>query len=94
MLSHACKYSTAENRTASRAGMTMRAAQIEAPGSPLKFVQIPIPEPQAGDVLIKIMACGLCHSDLHIVDGDWTSEDTPKFPATKLPASSWTSLQE
>jgi propanol-preferring alcohol dehydrogenase len=51
---------------------TMKAAVLHALKEPLKIEQLPVPEPGHGDLLIKVTACGVCHSDLHAVDGDWT----------------------
>ena len=51
---------------------TMKAAVLHALKTPLVIEQVPIPEPGHGDLLIKVTACGVCHSDLHAVDGDWS----------------------
>ena len=51
---------------------TMKAAVLHALKTPLAIEQVPVPEPGHGDLLIKVTACGVCHSDLHAVDGDWT----------------------
>nr|WP_324827866.1 zinc-dependent alcohol dehydrogenase family protein [Qipengyuania sp. Z2] len=48
----------------------MRAMQLDAPGQPLKLVERPIPEPDANEVRVAIGACGVCRTDLHVVDGD------------------------
>ncbi|MDR2453516.1 MAG: zinc-binding dehydrogenase [Bifidobacteriaceae bacterium] len=48
---------------------TMRAAVLEAPGAPLRIEQLPTPRPGPGEALIKVRACGLCHSDLHVLGG-------------------------
>jgi S-(hydroxymethyl)glutathione dehydrogenase/alcohol dehydrogenase len=45
----------------------MRAAVLAAPGSRLEIEQIPIPEPQAGEVLVRVAGCGVCHTDLHVI---------------------------
>jgi alcohol dehydrogenase, propanol-preferring len=55
----------------------MRAAVCEAFGKPLTLKDVPRPEPAPGEVLVKIMGCGVCHSDLHLVDGDWAEWGTP-----------------
>ncbi|MEV8025098.1 alcohol dehydrogenase catalytic domain-containing protein [Microbacterium sp. NPDC080220] len=47
----------------------MRAAVLRAVGEPLSMEEVPTPEPGAGEVLVKIAAAGVCHSDLHLVDG-------------------------
>ncbi|WP_419181654.1 zinc-dependent alcohol dehydrogenase family protein [Novosphingobium mangrovi (ex Huang et al. 2023)] len=48
----------------------MRAMQLDAPGTPLHMVERPLPEPGPGEVRIAIAACGVCRTDLHVVDGD------------------------
>jgi propanol-preferring alcohol dehydrogenase len=49
----------------------MKAAVLQELKKPLAFEQIERPKPGEGEVLIQVEACGVCHSDLHIVDGDW-----------------------
>lgn len=56
---------------------SMRAVLFKRPGSPLKLSKVPIPQPGPGQVLLKVQACGVCHTDLHILDGDLAE---PKFP--------------
>lgn len=51
---------------------TMKAAVLHELKTPLKIERVAVPEPGHGDLLIKVTACGVCHSDLHAVDGDWT----------------------
>jgi alcohol dehydrogenase, propanol-preferring len=51
---------------------TMRAAIARALRKPLSIERVPVPAPGPGEVLIKVKACGVCHSDLHAVEGDWT----------------------
>lgn len=48
----------------------MKAAVLGDFGKPLVIEDIPVPEPQADEVLIEVLACGVCHSDLHIIEGD------------------------
>ncbi len=48
---------------------TMRAAVLVAAGKPLEVREIRTPRPRAGEVLVKVIACGLCHSDLHVMAG-------------------------
>jgi len=50
----------------------MKAAILREFKKPLTIEEVDRPEPGAGEVLIEIEACGVCHSDLHIADGDWT----------------------
>ena len=49
----------------------MKAAVIQEFKQPLVIQEVEIPAPDAGDVLIQVEACGVCHSDLSIADGDW-----------------------
>lgn len=51
---------------------TMRAAVLRRIGAPLKIERLPVPEPGPGELLVRVTACGVCHSDVHAVDGDWT----------------------
>jgi propanol-preferring alcohol dehydrogenase len=55
----------------------MRAMVLERQGEPLRAVELPEPEPGPGQVLLEVRACGVCRTDLHIVDGDLTE---PKLP--------------
>ena len=55
----------------------MRAMILEAAQQPLRLVDIPKPTPGPGQLLIKVNACGVCRTDLHIVDGDLKK---PKLP--------------
>ena len=48
----------------------MKAAIFERVGSPLAIEDIPQPAPRQGEVLIKVAACGVCHSDLHVIKGE------------------------
>jgi propanol-preferring alcohol dehydrogenase len=48
----------------------MLAMTLAAPGQLLAMTDLPVPEPGEHDILIKVLACGVCRTDLHIVDGD------------------------
>ena len=52
------------------AGMRMQAAVLWEPGRPVEILDVDLAPPRAGEVLVRIAACGVCHSDLHVVDGD------------------------
>jgi propanol-preferring alcohol dehydrogenase len=56
---------------------TMRAMLLDAPHTPLHLVEIPVPTPGPGQVLLQVHACGVCHTDLHILDGELAE---PKLP--------------
>ena len=55
---------------------TMRAWAVTTPGpidgqrAPLKLVEKPVPTPQRGEVLVRVLTCGVCHTDLHVTEGD------------------------
>ena len=49
----------------------MRAAVVPQLGAPLEIRDVPVPEPGPGQVLVKIEASGLCHTDIHAARGDW-----------------------
>ena len=49
----------------------MKAAVLRELRTALKIEDLPVPEPGPGEILVKVAACGVCHSDLHAVDGDW-----------------------
>jgi propanol-preferring alcohol dehydrogenase len=55
----------------------MRAMVLDAPHERLRPVELPEPAPAAGQVLVRVLACGVCRTDLHIVDGELPS---PKLP--------------
>jgi propanol-preferring alcohol dehydrogenase len=57
---------------------TMKAAVVQGYGQPLKIREVPVREPGRYEVLVKVIACGVCHTDLHAVDGDWPAK--PKMP--------------
>jgi len=46
----------------------MKAAVFYGSGQQLKFEDVPVPEPKPGEILIKVAACGVCHTDLHYID--------------------------
>jgi propanol-preferring alcohol dehydrogenase len=56
---------------------TMRAMLLSEQRKPLKMAQVPVPGPKAGQVLLKVHTCGVCRTDLHVLDGDLTE---PKLP--------------
>jgi alcohol dehydrogenase, propanol-preferring len=56
---------------------TMQAIVLEAPGAALKSAELPVPKPGPHQVLLKVVACGVCRTDLHIVDGELSH---PKLP--------------
>jgi alcohol dehydrogenase, propanol-preferring len=63
---------------------TMRAMVLDAPGRPLELREIPVPRPGAGEVLMRVRACGLCRTDLHVVDGELTEPKLPLVPGHQI----------
>ncbi|MGC5015737.1 zinc-dependent alcohol dehydrogenase [Streptosporangium sp. DT93] len=59
--------------------MNMRAAVVTAFDRPLEIQEIPVPEPAADQVLVRIEASGLCHTDIHAARGDWPVKPVPPF---------------
>lgn len=57
---------------------TMKAAVIREFGKPLQIEEMPVKMPGQNEVLVKVIASGVCHTDLHAVDGDWPVK--PKMP--------------
>lgn len=55
----------------------MRAVVLPAFHAPLELIERPIPQPSDGQVLVKVLACGVCHSDLHVVEGHFSSSPLP-----------------
>ncbi len=53
--------------------MRMKAAVLYEPNQPLVVEEVELDEPKAGEVLVKIAAAGVCHSDFHIMKGEWAS---------------------
>lgn len=58
---------------------TMKAAVVRAFGQPLVIEDVPIPRPGPGEVLVRVVASGVCHTDLHAADGDWPVKPTLPF---------------
>ncbi|MEM1428938.1 MAG: alcohol dehydrogenase AdhP [Pseudomonadota bacterium] len=58
---------------------TMKAAVVTELGSPLDIREVPVPEVGRGEVLIRVRASGVCHTDLHAAEGDWPVKPSPPF---------------
>jgi len=58
---------------------TMKAAVVHEFGKPLTIEEAPVPTAGPGQILVKIAATGVCHTDLHAADGDWPVKPTPPF---------------
>lgn len=62
----------------------MRAMILETPGESLKFMEIPVPRPDPEQILIRVHACGVCRTDLHIMDGELTEPKLPLVPGHEI----------
>jgi propanol-preferring alcohol dehydrogenase len=62
----------------------MRAMVLEARRSPLKLYERPVPAPAAGEILVEIEACGVCRTDLHVVDGELPDGKLPIVPGHEI----------
>jgi propanol-preferring alcohol dehydrogenase len=60
-------------------GIKMQAAVIEEYGQKLIIKSVDKPTPNADQILVKTEACGVCHTDLHVADGDWPLKPEPPF---------------
>lgn len=58
---------------------TMKAAVVRQFGQPLSIEEVPVPEPGPGQLLVKVVASGVCHTDLHAAEGDWPVKPTLPF---------------
>ena len=65
----------------------MRAMIFDGPGKPLRLAHVPVPEPGEGEVLLKVHACGICRTDLHIVDGELTEPKLHLIPGHQIVGS-------
>jgi alcohol dehydrogenase, propanol-preferring len=57
---------------------------LEAPRSPLRHVEIEAPTPEPGQILLRVRACGVCRTDLHIVDGELSKPKLPLVPGHQI----------
>ena len=57
---------------------------LQEPGQPLEMVELPIPRPRDDEVLIKVNVCGVCRTDLHIVDGELKEPKLPLVPGHQI----------
>jgi alcohol dehydrogenase, propanol-preferring len=62
----------------------MKAMVLEAPRTPLRSSELPDPEPVARQVLLRVRACGVCRTDLHVVDGELAEPRLPLVPGHQI----------
>jgi propanol-preferring alcohol dehydrogenase len=63
---------------------TMRAMVFHGTGEPLQLQSIKVPSPGTGEILVKVTACGICRTDLHIVDGELNEPRLPLVPGHQI----------
>jgi len=62
----------------------MRAMILEVPGGPLRGADVAVPEPGAGQVLLRVHCCAVCRTDLHVVDGELSDPKLPLIPGHQI----------
>lgn len=62
----------------------MRAMLLDKPGQPLRLADVPIPTPGPQQLLIRVSVCGICRTDLHVVDGELTQPKLPLIPGHQI----------
>ncbi len=62
----------------------MRAMILDSPGTELRDVEVPQPKPGPGQLLIRVHACGVCRTDLHVIDGELTEPKLPLVPGHEI----------
>jgi alcohol dehydrogenase, propanol-preferring len=62
----------------------MRAMVLDRPKTPLVMRERPVPQPGQGEILVKIAACGVCRTDLHVVDGELPNPKLPIVPGHEI----------
>lgn len=63
---------------------TMMAMLLDQPGQPLRRARLPVPVPEGHDVLLRVLACAVCRTDLHIVDGELAPHLSPLVPGHEI----------
>lgn len=63
---------------------TMAAMVLDTPKSALRQVRLPVPSPGTNEVLLRVAACGVCRTDLHIIDGDLPPHRLPFVPGHEI----------
>jgi len=65
----------------------MRAVVFDGPGRPLRVVERPVPRPAAGQLLLRVHACGVCRTDLHLLDGEVAIDSPPRVLGHQIVAT-------
>jgi propanol-preferring alcohol dehydrogenase len=62
----------------------MRAMLLDSPGQPLRAAETEVPQPGLGQLLLRVRACGVCRTDLHLVDGELSDPKLPIVPGHEV----------
>src|SRR5438874_4041544 len=62
----------------------MRAMLLDAPKKPLQLRDVPEPQPETGQLLVRVSACAVCRTDLHVVDGELPEPKLPLIPGHEI----------
>src|SRR5438105_3673427 len=62
----------------------MRAMVLSEPRQPLRLIDLPTPNPGKGQVLVRVSACAICRTDLHVVDGELLNPKLPLIPGHEI----------
>ena len=62
----------------------MRAMLLDRPGAPLRAAEVAVPEPGPGQVRLRVHACGVCRTDLHLRDGEVAAGHLPLVPGHQI----------
>ncbi len=62
----------------------MKAMLLNKPGQPLVYSEVPVPQPNDQQLLLKVLACGVCRTDLHIIDGELPEPRLPLIPGHEI----------
>src|SRR2546425_334339 len=65
----------------------MRAMVLDRPRTPLRQQEMPVPEPGPGQLPLRVHACGVCRTDLHVVDGELPPHRSPVIPGHQIVAT-------
>src|SRR5260370_40012054 len=66
----------------------MKACVLQSPApvetNPLKFMEVEVPRPGRGEILVRVRACGVCRTDLHVVEGELPPRKSPIIPGHQI----------
>src|SRR5207248_9582452 len=62
----------------------MRAMVMSTPRQPLRETELPLSRPEAGQVLVRVRACAVCRTDLHVIDGELAQPKLPLVPGHEI----------